>query len=497
MTGYSMDNWKVSGSEYDPFVAATIMPDGLADALGILNKLSKSRAEIYPEWLKVGKALYSFGDDGLLLWDTWSKNSTKYQPGLCAQTWKTFNPEIITAEGITLNDLIAWVQIDRNSPTIPPCPKNAKPSDYKEAIKAYGYKLSLNSMNDEIFVDGVRFTDPIEAKIINSLREYGYKSREIINDCILEIALENQFHPIREYLESLSWDGTDHITKLGSYFQDKDDIFTVLFRKWLIGAVGRILKPFDAIQNPVLVLDGIQGLGKSQFTYWLASPLPAYYMQSAINAGDKDSLIRACSVFVWELGELGATFRRSDIESLKAFITIPMVTVRAPYGRRDMHKPPTASFIGTINNVAGFLADPTGHRRFRPCTLTAIDWNYSKDVNINALWAQAVALFKNGETMDLDNATQLKINSINQKYEVDDPIAFTIFQKFNIDPQNKIQYTATAEIIKELRASGDIVGGDDRQIGQRIAAVLVKAGCENGRVRIRGQQVRAWYGVWK
>lgn len=497
MTKYSMNQWKVSNPDYDPFVAATISPDGLADALGILNQLAKSRAEIYPEWLQVGKALYSLGDDGLLLWDTWSKNSTKYQPGLCAQTWKNFNPEIITAEGITLNDLIAWVQIDSNSPTIQPCPKNAKPSDYKNALKAYGYKFALNIMNDEIFIDGVKLTDPIEAKIINSLREFGYKSREIINDCILEIALENQFHPIREYLESLSWDGVDHIKKLGSYFQDKDDIFTALFRKWLIGAVGRVLRPYDAIQNPVLVLDGIQGLGKSQFIYWLASVLPAYYFQGAINANEKDSVIRACSVWVWELAELGATFRRSDIESLKQFITIPMVTVRAPYGRRDMHKPPTASYIGTINNVSGFLADPTGHRRFRPCTLTAIDWKYSKDINVNDIWAQAVALFKNGETVDLDNMTQQKINSINQKYEVDDPIAFTIFQKFTVDPKNKNQHTATAEIIKELRISGDIVGGDDRQIGQRIAAVLVKAGCENGRERVRGQQVRVWYGVWK
>lgn len=492
----NLPDFMVANSNYDAFDQASHATN-LAAASSALNMLSKARANDYDQWLKVGMALYSLGHDGLLLWDTWSKQSTNYEPGICAQKWGAFTTERISAEGITFFSLLDWVQADGYIPFVRPCPKHAKPSDYKKVLTALGYRFTLNEMNDEISINGARMTDPLEARIINSLAEYGYKSEQIVRRCILELGLDNQFHPIREYLNSLAWDGVDRISQLALFFQDKDDIFPILLRKWLIGAVARILKPLAGIQNPVLVLDGPQGIGKSRFAWWLGSPLPAYYLQSAITAGDKDSLIRLCSTFVWELSELGATFRRSDLESLKAFITMPVVQVRAPYGRRDMHKPPTASFIGTINNVAGFLADPTGNRRYHSCTLTSIDWDYDKQININQIWAQAVALFNCGEAPELDKAIQDKVNAINGRYEVDDPIAYSLYKAFNIDPNQKLQSTPTAEIIKELRATGDIIGGDDRQIGARISNVLVKAGCEYGKFYVGKHQVRGWKGIWK
>jgi len=160
-----------------------------------------------------------------------------------------------------------------------------------------------------------------------------------------------------------------------------------------------------------------------------------------------------------------------------------------------MHKPPTASFIGTINNVAGFLADPTGNRRYRACTLKSIDWDYDKSINVNNVWAQAVALFLSGETNDLDNTTQATINKTNEKYEIDDPLAFSIFKVFNVDYKDP-RYTPTAVIIKELRERKDVIGGNDKQIAMQIAGVLIKAKCKRIVIRINGQQVRAWKGVW-
>lgn len=482
--------------EFDPYEQASFAISFM-EAQRLLNLLSKTRADDPDKALRVGMALKPYGKDGLLLWEAWLKQSAKYEPGFCAQKWPTLSKAWRDAEGITPNSLSQWAQADGYIPFVRPCPKNAKPSDYEKALAALGYKFSLNEMNDEISVNGVRLTDPLEARIINSLAEHGYKSEQIARRCMMAMGLDNQFHPIRDYLKSIKWDGVDHIGQLATFFHDKDGIFPVLLRRWLIGAVGRILRPDKAIQNPVLVLDGPQGIGKSQFTWWLGSPLPAYYLQSSITAGDKDSLIRLCSTFVWELGELGATFRRSDIESLKQFISMLWVKVRAAYGRRDMHKPATASFIGTINNVAGFLADPTGNRRYRSCTLTSIDWDYDKHINVNQVWAEAVALFLMGETNELDSATQAIANKINQNYEVDEPLAYAIYSLFNVDPKQTNMTIPTAEIIKALRNNNDVVGGDDRLIGQRIASVLVKAGCEYGRIYINKQQVRGWKGVWK
>jgi predicted P-loop ATPase len=483
---------------FDAWIDPALLPTHITLGSESLNKLSRTRADNYDQWRNVGMALRPLGQDGLFMWDMWSKQSANYQPGVCASLWIKFTQALVQAEGITFDNLLEWAQEDNRVPFVRPCPKGAKPSDYRRAFMQLGYRFALNEMNDGVFMNGARMTDPVEAKIINSMREHGYKLREYVKDTILEMAFDNQFHPIRDYLLNCPpWDGTDHIAKLALYFQDKNDVFPILLRKWLIGAVARVLKPHDGIQNPMLVLDGPQNLGKSYLAWWLCSPIPAYFLDSAIAPGEKDNMIRACSYFVWEVSELGATTRRADLEALKAFITQRTVTVRVPYGKHDIQKPPTASFIGTINNVGGFLSDPTGHRRYRTCTLTSIDWDYSKQVNVTDIWAQAVALFLSGETNELDPVTQVKVNEINAGYEIDDPLEYLIFSKYEIDPTKKAQYTATAQIIKELRSTNDIVDGNDKQLEMRIGAILVKAKCEKTTITINGQRVRAWVGVWK
>jgi predicted P-loop ATPase len=246
----------------------------------------------------------------------------------------------------------------------------------------------------------------------------------------------------------------------------------------------------------MLVLDGPQGIGKSRLVWWLGSPLPAFFITNAINTNDKDFLILLCSKWIWEVEELGATLRKSDVESLKAFLSKEIINVRKPYGHDEIVKPATASFIGTINSSGGFLADPTGSRRFRVCTLTSINWDYAKYIDVNQVWAQAVALFKGGETWELNEELQTKMAEINSRYDVDDPIAFDIFETFNVDPEAHDKYTATAQIIHRLRVDGKVVGGDDRQIAQRIANVLVRLGCVKDRVRVNGQLTRVWRGVW-
>jgi hypothetical protein len=483
---------------------ARSLADDFELASRALNALSKDRADDYDQWLEVGMSLYKLGQAGLILWDTWSKQSAKYEPGICAQKWATITPAEMDARKISFGSLIYWAETDGCAPFVRPCPKDARPSDYKKALLSLGYKFTLNEMNDEVHVNGTRMTDLFWSKVMNSLRENKYKAENYATDSANELALDNQFHPIKDYLNSIDWmgmqengqfKGFDFIGQLASYVKDKDDIFPLLLRKWLIGAVARILGPRPGEQHPMLVFDGPQGIGKSRFVWWLGTPLPAFYLQSAIITDDKDFLIRLCSTWVWEVEELGATFRKSDLESLKSFLSREVVKVRVPYGKRDIIKPATASFIGTINNSGGFLADPTGNRRFRVCSLTSIDWDYDRTVDVNQVWAQAVALYRSGESYMLDRADQERINEVNSAYEVDDPIAYSIIKAFNVDPSQAEAYTPSAVIIKTLRTSGDLVGGTDHAAAQRITAVLSKLGCAQIRVRENGQQIRAWRGV--
>jgi len=480
-------------------------PPDLGFAIGLLNALKPERVNDYDQWLAVGMSLYSLGPDGLAAWDSWSQKSEKYERGKCAQKWATFTPALTDANKITFASLVAWAEEDKCQPFLRMAKKGAGPKDYANAMDALNWRFALNEMNDRIYTGGVLLSDILKGVIEYSLRNYGYRSEPDTQVAILNSAHENIFHPIKDYLNSLSWEGytdkdgwhgVDHIKNLCDYFQDKDGVFPTIIRKWLVGAVQRVLGPRPGQQHPMLVLDGIQGLGKSRFVSWLGSPLPQFCIQSAINTNDKDFYILLCNKFVWEVEELGATFRKSDLESLKAFISKEIVNVRVPYGHTEITKPATASFIGTLNNSGGFLADPTGNRRFRVCTLTHIDWDYDKYIDINQVWAQAVDLFKTGETWELDPETEAKMVEINSRYDLDDPIQFDIIKTFNVDPKEHVKYTSTAEIIFRLRQDGKVVGGSDQQVAQRIANVLTRCGCERDNIRVNKQKTRVWRGVW-
>ena len=471
----------------------------LINASKALNALKPGRAEDYQNWLHVGMSLYELGDDGLIMWDTWSKQAPdKYAPGTCAQKWKTFNKELTAANQITLGSLYHWAKEDGGEKYIKTAKKGASPAEYAQAMEDLGFTFTLNDMNDLVYVNGQPISDILSAVIEYQLRSKNYRSEKDTKITIYKTAYDKKFHPIRDYIDGLILDGSqDHIKNLASFFQDRDGIFESVLRKWLIGAVGRIMGDRPGQQHPMMVLDGPQGIGKSRFVWWLGSPLPAFYIQSSINTEDKDFLINLCSRFIWEVEELGATLRKSDIESLKAFLSKEIVNVRKPYGHDAITKPATASFIGTINNSGGFLADPTGSRRFRVCTLTHVDWGYEGAVDINQIWAQARELYAAGERWTLGADEEKKMREINSRYDVDDPIQFDIIDTFNVNPLETDKYTATAQIIHKLRTTGKIVGGNDNQIAQRISNVLTRIGCERSQRRINGQSARLWVGVWE
>ena len=469
----------------------------LASALSMLNALKVERASNYEAWLNVGMSLFSLGRPGLDMWDSWSQKSDKFVPGVCARKWATFTPAIAGGHKITLASLQYWAEKDKQVPFLRKAKKGAKPLDYSNALKALGWNFSLNDMNDRIYVGGLLISEVRMEVIEYQLRNFGYRSEKDTQVAISNDAAEHHFHPVKDYLNGLSWDGVDHIQKLGTYFKDQDNLFPLHIRKWLIGAVERVLGKRPGQQHPMLVLDGKQWLGKSRFVSWLGSPLVQFYIQSAINTNDKDFYLLLCGKFVWEVEELGSTFRKSDLESLKAFLSKETINVRAPYGKYEITKPATASFIGTINNSGGFLADPTGNRRFRVCTLTEINWDYDKNVDVNQVWAQAVALFHGGETWTLEPEQQAKMQEINKRYELDDPLEFALYEDFDINPENKEDFLSTAQIINHLYIVNKVHGGTDNQLTQRISNILTRAGLVRVQKRVNpgGKPVRGWVGI--
>lgn len=367
----------------------------------------------------------------------------------------------------------------------------SKTNDYITAINAAGVDLKLNDMSDRIeLADGRPINDFQEAAIVNRLQDYGMANAGRMRDAMKEAALRNKYHPVREYLEGLTWDGGNHFDALMGKLTMSSPSATVFWRKWLIGSIAKIL---DAQQNFMLVLLGGQGKGKSRLTEWLC-PLPRLFYEGAINPDDKDSLIRLINNWIWEVAELDSTTKRSERSALKHFITTKMVKVRVPYGHYDTEKPAAASLIGTINeDGTGFLHDPTGNRRFAVVHLDDIDWSYT-GIDRNQLWAELYAAYRAGESWELTNHEREVQNKINAEHMMVSPLEELLLQHYEIDPSQADKFSATMSILERLGNLG--LRGDQFKLKMELTAILTKFGLPPTQKRTGAGRVRGYGGIW-
>lgn len=249
----------------------------------------------------------------------------------------------------------------------------------------------------------------------------------------------------------------------------------------------------DGLQNPMLVLDGGQGIGKSYFVRWLASGLPDYFVEAPIDPHNKDDFIRLVGTWIWEVAELGSTARRTDRESLKNFISTQKVVVRKAYGRYDIRKPSLASFIGTVNNESGLLSDPTGSRRFLICKIEDVDWSYS-NIDVNQLWAQAMSLYAEGETNLLTEDEKARAATINEEYEMDDPIAGMLDKYFEIDLSNNDWWMPSTDVLEILVEKG--LTGNSRGNAMQLSVAATRLGLPKlKRLNPNGRLVNGYRGL--
>jgi len=363
-------------------------------------------------------------------------------------------------------------------------PKTKKQIKFAEIIKILvhlGYKFRLNVLQNRVEVNSEPINDIHLAVIRSQLKDRGLGNIRQIEDAVLREADKHHFHPIKEYFQSLlGWDGAPHIERLTSFFDDDDGIFPMLMEKWLIGSVEKIFTDGQA-QNPVLVLDGKQNLGKSHLCWWLTPPhlREKYFIESPIDPDDKDNRIRLVNKWIWEVSELGATLKRADVEALKSYITLRQVVVRTPYAKYDLVKPAMASFIGTLNDAGGFLLDPTGHRRFRPCHLTKIDWSYAEHISQGDIWAEAYCRYLQGETHLLTRKQQMSMEHLYDYYQLEDPIMEMLKTHFRLGTFT--DWMSSEDILTYLNTMGLIQGGYNIRHTMALSRATKKLGLRKRR----------------
>ena len=210
--------------------------------------------------------------------------------------------------------------------------RKVKSTDLVNFLEAQGFSFRLNICDDSIECNGERLSDVARAGIRTRLRDAGLgKYLAAAEDAVLAHAARQPFHPVHSYLEGLQWEGDWQISNLANHFTDTHTIFGMFLRKWLIGAVARA---YTGGQNAMLVLDGPQGVGKSAFAQWLC-PLPGLFVDGGISPDEKDCNLLAIRTWIWEVSELGATTRRTDVEALKGFLSRVLHPEAALWALRD------------------------------------------------------------------------------------------------------------------------------------------------------------------
>ena len=365
--------------------------------------------------------------------------------------------------------------------------------DYALALEETGIEFLRNTLSGVVHLGDPPMSDEMFNIIHMIMDRNGYHNENRLRSSISVEASKAPFHPIRDWWESKPWDEVDHIGKLSQYFTDKHDMMDVFMRRWCIGSVARMLE-VEGAQNRMWVLEGRQGLGKSYLARWLAGPLKRYYREGPLDPNNKDDRLRMLDTWINEVGELGATFRRSDRDALKFFLTMQTVKERRPYAHYDTDGIARTSFIGTINDEGGFLTDPTGNRRYMISSFTSIDWAYTRGVDVQQVWAQALALYRSGETWNLMQDEVQLADEINRKYEYAEPLDSWLRELFNVDPERKDWWVSNPDIWKAIdwAALPRMVGN---VTSNRLGKSWSRLGLTGESRRVDGRLERGWVGL--
>lgn len=373
----------------------------------------------------------------------------------------------------------------------------------KLILKAVGVTIRYNDMDYKTEVSGIpeKYGDNDLYHLlvtfvsdIASVMSYSRTAYKTVRETLFAIAHENHYHPVLSLLHEQSWDRIDRLPDIYAILNLTDHNYQTLFKKWAIQTIAIL---FNSKQTPVtaegvLVLQGKQGIGKTQFFRHLAIQDSFFKGGATLDMNNKDSLMSATKVWICELGEIDSTTKKEQ-SALKAFLTEQTDNYRELYDRDHVLRPRKTSFCGTVNPQY-YLQDETGNRRYWTIPVKNIDLKQIFALSpewYTQFWRQILVLYRdnpNGYLLNTEEKTF--VNQNNQVYEQlifgeDEFLAY-----FNIQADRQSwQWLSAAEIADLLNKKFKSLHITSTKVGKLITRIESRDIATFRRKTIRGRRL--------
>lgn len=351
-------------------------------------------------------------------------------------------------------------------------------------------KIAMNEFNGRLTIMGQtpwrrekkpgNWTDNDDSGLRNYIeRYYDVYNKIKTDDAIRNVSQMNSFHPIRDYLDPLEWDGVERLDTLFHRYlgSENNDINRAVTRKSFTAAIARVYEP-GIKYDYMLTLYGPQGVGKSAL---IARMGGEWFSDSVTSVTGKESYEALQGAWIIEMGELAAT-KKAEVESIKHFISKQVDSFRVAYGRHKEDFPRQCVFFGTTNKI-DFLRDDTGGRRFWPITVkpeqASTHWSKLKKAEIDQLWAEAKHYYEAGEPLFLEKSLEKEMNEIQAAHTEESPYEGVIREYLDTKiPKNWAEMDIGARRTFLSDEEFDVIGDVSDELVERDRVCALEVWCE-------------------
>ena len=259
-------------------------------------------------------------------------------------------------------------------------------------------------------------------------KTYGIRSLALIDEATHIVANRNSYHPIRDFLNSLEWDGRPRVRYALRRFlgADDSDYTYEILKFFMLGAISRVFQPGTKFDYIICVV-GDQGAGKSSFFRLLAVE-DEWFTDDLKDLESNKVYEKLQGHWIIELSEMLATNNAKSNEAIKSFLSRQKEIYRTPYERYPKDRPRQCVFAGTTNKISFLPSDRTGNRRFLPIAckeseaeVFILDNEAESRAYIRQMWAEVMEIWRSGKVkLKLSPEMEAEVRSRQKQFMQED-----------------------------------------------------------------------------